>query len=194
LQVEFDVNRPVSALRKLFDPRMWDVCGKQSFKHADHIADSERSSIAPGFAGSTPPPQLPNKEAEILDAGNSWEGLFYENAVLAVGPVTLTDFRNFLQIKFVASDTQIDVEYNLSEGISMEIAGTGFVPGGLDRDSGVVHVKKLTETSSHVFASKEVRVGQPANHRDFLNLSMVATLPAWFYGLVLLGVCEGCNP
>lgn len=194
LSVEFDVNRPVSALRKLFDPRMWDVSGKQCFKHADQIPDAERSSITPGFSGASPPPKLPDKAAEIRVAGQSWEGLFYENAVGAVGDVTLTDFRNFLHIRFVASDEQIDSEYSLSEAISMGMAGSGFVAGGLDRDSGIVRVRKLTDDSSHVFASKSVRVGQPADRRDILNISMAATLPFWFYSLVLLGVCEDFNP
>jgi hypothetical protein len=194
LSVEFDVNRPVSALRKLFDPRMWDVSGKQCFEYADQISDAERSSIAPGFSGTPPPPVLPPKSEEIAVAGQSWEGLFYENAVLAVGPFHLTDFRNFLQIRFVASDEAIDSEYSLSEGISMEILGSGFVAGGLDRDSGIVRVRKLTDTSCHVFASKSVRVGQPANRRDILNVNMAATLPFWFYCLVLLGVCEDFNP
>jgi hypothetical protein len=194
LSVEFDVNRPVSSLRKLFDPRMWDVSGKQCFKHADQIPDAERSSIAPGFAGASPPPALPSKAEEILVAGQSWQGLFYENAVGAVGDLTLTDFRNFLHIDFVASDEQIDTEYSLSEGISMDIFGSGFVAGGLDRDAGIVRVRKLTEGSCHVFASKSVRVGQPADRRDILNINMAATLPFWFYSLVLLGVCENFNP
>jgi hypothetical protein len=194
LSVEFDVNRPVSSLRKLFDPRMWDVSGEQCFKHADQIPDAERSSIAPGFAGASPPPALPSKAEEIAVAGQSWHGLFYENAVGAVGEMTLTDFRNFLHIDFTASDEQIDTEYSLSEGISMDILGSGFVAGGLDRDAGIVRVRKLTDDSCHVFASKSVRVGQPADRRDILNINMAATLPFWFYSLVLLGVCENFNP
>jgi hypothetical protein len=194
LSVEFDVNRPVSALRKLFDPRMWDVSGRQCFEYADQIPDAERSSIAPGFSGTPPPPALPTKAEEIAVAGQSWEGLFYENAILAVGPFHLTDFRNFLQIRFVASDEAIDSNYSLSEGISMEILGSGFVAGGLDRDSGIVRVRKLTDNSCHIFASKSVRVGQPTGRRDILNINMVATLPFWFYTLVLLGVCEDFNP
>ena len=83
------------------------------------------------------------------------------------------------------------MEYHLCEGLSLDVGGTGPILGGLDRDCGtaVAQVDPLSGLV-HVFATKSIRVDQPAGLRDILNYGMAATLPFWFMNLVLLGICE----
>jgi hypothetical protein len=187
--VEFDVDRDLDDLKPMFDPRMWDTGAPESFKEADRIREIERKEPVPGAAGQPPPPALPAEIYEQAEAGTPWSDPLFENAVFAVGGLTLIDFKNILRIRY-AVEPSILMEYHLCEGISLEI-GPALYAGGLDRDSGTAEATADPGTGLvHVRATKSIRVDQPAGLRDYLNYGMAATLPFWFMNLVLLGICK----
>jgi len=191
--LEFDVDRPLDDLKPMFDPRMWDVGASESFEEADRIREIDRREPRPGAGNQPPPPTLPIELNEIADTGNAWSDPLYENAFLAVGGATLTDFKNILRITYEV-EPSIFMEYRLCEGLSLEINKVGLYAGGLDRDSGTAEAWPDPATGLvHVRASKSIRVDQPPLLRDFLNYGMAGTLPFWFMNLVLLGICENSN-
>jgi len=190
MSLDFDVNRSVGSLFKNFDPRMWDSDPEGSFAQADQISESDRELTIPGSANLPPPPALPDEGTEEASSGTSWSGLLYEDAVGAVGGLTVMEFRNFLRIDYAVDPSLINLEYHLSEGLSLDL-GAGPIAGGLDRDCGVAVAQPNAVTGlTHVRASKSLRVVQPPNDRDVLNCNMAAMLPLWFMHLCLLGVCK----
>lgn len=173
VEVSMNVGRPIGDYDSILDPQNWSKVSPELFIEAFRMENG-----SPDDPNAHPAPRPP-------PLSQPWHDNVFEHAQWSIEGTAFSSFRNVLDISYQAGVGSV---YRLHENLTQTVLGF-FDEGGLDADSGVVEVRKVTDTETWSRTTKKLRFTKPTELKDYLNWLNVPLISMMLLRSVIGNAC-----